>query len=271
LAARKREKKQTYTGQVFAFMGAKGGCGVTTLATQLSALLASSRKKTLLFDLHPDLGDVALYLGVTKTDYHFFELLENTDRLDADFLQSFLVRHSSGLDLIPAPERRDNPRHIAAGAVTQALDFLRGKFEFVVADLPAGFSDEAFEVIQNCDQLYLVTVAEVAAVRNLVRQVDYFTRKDVPAEKIRIIVNRHQKRSLVSDEQIEKVVGQKIYWRVPNQYPEVVKAIHEGNPVAQTSSSEVSRSVKDWAATLVKRPDEESKKQNGKFLGLWGR
>lgn len=271
VAARKKEKKQTYTGQVLAFMGAKGGCGVTTVATQLGAFLASSRKKTLLFDLHPDLGDAALYLGLTKTDYHFFELLENTDRLDPDFLQSFLVQHSSGLELIPAPGRRENPRQIVSGAVTQTVDFLRHKFEMVLADLPPGFSDEALELIHACDQLYIVTVAEVAAVRNLVRQMDYLTRKDVPSERIRIVLNRHQKRSLISDEQIEKVTGQKIYRQVPNQYPEVVKTIHEGNPVAQLSNSEVARNLKEWAGMLIRKPEEESKKANGKFLGLWGR
>jgi pilus assembly protein CpaE len=272
VATRKREKKETYTGQVLAFMGAKGGCGVTTVATQLGAMLASSRKKTLLLDLHSDLGDAALYLGLTKTDYHFFELLENTDRLDPDFLQSFLVHHSSGLDLIPAPERRENPREIVTGAVTQTLDFLRQRFEFVLCDLPPGFSDEACELIRMCDYLYLIAVAEVAAVRNLVRQIDFLNRKDMPVEKIRVVLNRHHKRSLVSDEQIEKVLGQTIYWRVPNQYPEVVKAIHEGDPVAQLSNSEVARNIQEWASAVSKRSGaEDKKKQNGRFLGLWGR
>jgi pilus assembly protein CpaE len=273
VAARKKERKEVYAGQIFAFVGAKGGCGVTTLATQLAALLASSlRRKTLVVDLHPHFGDAALYLGLTKTDYHFFELLENSDRLDPDFLHSFLVHHSSGLDLIPAPEGGGSPQHIVPGAVTEIVDFLRQRFEFVIADLPPGLNDDNLEVIRACDQLYLVTVAEVSAVRNVVRQIEYFARMDIPKERIRVVLNRHQKRSVVSDEQIEKVVGQKIYWRVPNQYPQVVKTIHEGDPVAQLSNSEVARNLRDWASALGSKAGTEQKtKENTKFFGLWSR
>jgi pilus assembly protein CpaE len=274
VAARKKEKKETYTGQVFAFVGAKGGCGVTTLATQFGALLASSlRKKTLVLDLHPTFGDAALYLGLTKTNYHFFELLENIDRLDTDFLQSFLVRHSSGLEMIPAPEASAASREIIPGALTRTVDFLRQRFEFVIADLPPALSDETLEFIRACDQLYLVTVAEVSAVRNIVRQMEYFARKDVPKDKIRVILNRHQKRSAVTDEQIEKVIGQKIYWRVPNQYPQVMKTIHEGDPVAQLSSSEVARTLKEWAGIIGKRSgtEDKDKRDSAKFFGLWNR
>ena len=274
VAARKKERRETCSGQLFAFIGAKGGCGVTTLATHFGALLASSlRRKTLVLDLHPDFGDAALYLGLTKTNYHFFELLENIDRLDTDFLQSFLVHHSSGLDLIPAPEGEGTTREVPPGAVMQTMDFLRQRFEFVIADLPPGLNDDNLELIRACDQLYLVTVAEVSAVRNVVRQMEYFTRKDIHQDRIRVILNRYQKRSAVSDEQIEKVIGQKIYWHVPNQYPQVMKAIHEGDPVAQLSNSEVARILNEWAGLVGKKSGAESKeKRDGaKFFGLWNR
>ncbi len=84
--------------------GRRAAAGVTTIVTQLGALLAKSySRKVLLVDLHPDFGDAALYLGLTKYRYHSYELVENTDRLDAELLQSFVLHHSSGLDLIPAP------------------------------------------------------------------------------------------------------------------------------------------------------------------------
>ena len=274
IGARRKEKQDQSRAQLLAFMGAKGGCGTTTLATQMGALLASSfSRRTLLVDLHPDFGDAALYLKLTKARYHFFELLENTERLDADLLESFLMRHSSGLELIPAPEgsvpaREDRP----TGALSITLDFLRPRYEFVLVDLPPSLNDENLAVIRDCDQLYLIAVAEVSAVRNVVRQLEYFSRKDIPREKIRVVLNRHHKRNVVNDAQIEKVLDQKIYWRVPNQYPQVVKTIHEGDPIAQLSSSEVTRSLKDWASEIGRKPGSEHKsKEGGGLLGLWNR
>ena len=274
IGARRKEKQEQGRAQILAFMGSKGGCGTTTLATQLGALLANSfSRSSLLLDLHPDFGDAALYLKLTKSRFHFFELLENTDRLDADFLQSFVMRHSSGLELIPAPEGSVASREaLPAGALTHTLSFLRQRYEFILVDLPPALNDENLTVIRDCDQLYLVTVAEVSAVRNVLRQLEYFRSKDIPSEKIRVVLNRHHKRNVVSDAQIEKVLEQKIFWRVPNQYPQVVKTIHEGDPIAQLSSSEVTRSLEGWAESIGKKPGMEEKKKEGKgILGLWNR
>ena len=274
IGARRRDKQEQGRAQLLAFMGAKGGCGTTTLVTQFGALLASSfGRNSLLLDLHPDFGDAALYLKLTKTRFHFFELLENTDRLDADFLQSFVMRHSSGLDLIPAPEGSVATRDaVPPGALIHTLGFLRQRYEFILADLPPSLNEENLALIRDCDQLYLVTVAEVSAVRNVVRQLEYFASKDIPKEKIRVVLNRHHKKNVVSDAQIEKALEQKIFWRVPNQYPQVVKAIHEGDPVAQLSSSEVTRSLEAWAESVGKKPGTEvKKKEGGGILGLWSR
>jgi pilus assembly protein CpaE len=274
VGGRRRERLQPNKAQVYAFMGAKGGCGVTSLVTQLGALFASSfSKKTLVVDLHPDFGDAALYLGLTRYRYHFFELVENTDRLDAELLGSFLAHHSSGLDLIPAPEGNDMPRRIQPGAIAQTFDFLKARYDYILVDMAPGLSDENLEMIRHCDHLHVVTVAEVSALRNAVRHFDYLTRKEIPRERFRVILNRHQKRSLIADNEIEKTIGQRIFWKVPNQYAHVVKAINGGDPIASLSSSDVTKNLKEFASTLGAKPSTgtEKRKEGTGLLGLLGR
>jgi pilus assembly protein CpaE len=274
IGARRREKQEQSRAQLLAFMGAKGGCGTTTLVTQFGALLSSSfARNSILLDLHPDFGDAALYLKLTKTRFHFFELLENMDRLDEDFLQSFVLKHSSGLQLIPAPEGSVSSREaLPPGALNHTLGFLRQRYEFILADLPPSLNEDNLTLIRDCDYLYIVTVAEVSAVRNVVRQMEYFAEKDIPKEKIRVVLNRYEKKNVISDAQIEKALKQKIFWRVPNQYPAVIKAIHEGDPVAQLSSSEVTRSMEEWAERVGKKPGTEIKREkSGGLLGFWNR
>jgi pilus assembly protein CpaE len=273
IGSRRREKQEQSRGQVLAFMGAKGGCGTTTLVTQFGALLSSSlSRNTLLVDLHPDFGDAALYLKLTKTGFHLFDLLENTERLDDDFLQSFIMKHSSGLQLIPAPEGNVAHRDLAGGAISHTLGFLRQRYDFILADLPPSLNAENLAVINDCDQLYLITVAEVSAIRNVVRQLEYFAEKDVPKDKIRVVLNRQDKKNVLSDAQIEKALQQKIFWRVPNHYPQVVKTIHEGDPIAQLSTSEVTRSLEAWADSIGRKPGAEVKKEkSGGLRGFWNR
>ena len=50
-------------------------------------------------------------------------------------------------------------------------------------------------------------------------------------------------------------------WRIPNQYPQVVKTIHEGDPIAQLPNSEVTRSLQQWAEVIGRKPGMEDKKK----------
>jgi pilus assembly protein CpaE len=152
------------------------------------------------------------------------------------------------------------------------LGFLRQRYDFILADLPPSLNAENLAVINDCDQLYLITVAEVSAIRNVVRQLEYFAEKDVPKDKIRVVLNRQDKKNVLSDAQIEKALQQKIYWRVPNHYPQVVKTIHEGDPIAQLSTSEVTRSLEAWADSIGRKPSTEVKKEkSGGLRGFWNR
>ena len=273
VGGRRKEKRESDRAQMLAFIGAKGGCGVTTLVTQLGALLASScSRKTLVLDLHSDFGDAALYLGLTKYRYHFFELAENTDRLDADLLQSFVLHHSSGLDLIPAPHGTEPAHRMAPSALNHVIDFVRSRYDFILVDLPPGLNDENLELLRHCDQVNVVTVAEVSALRNVVRQTDYFTRKHISADRIKIVLNRHQKRALITEAQIEKSIGQKIFWKVPNQYVHVVKTISGGDPESQLPTSDVAKNLHDWATAIGRKSGAEEKKREGRgLLGFWNR
>jgi len=272
VGGRRREKKEQAKAQVLAFIGAKGGCGVTTIATQIGASLAKTySRRVLIVDLHHDFGDAALYLGLTKYRYHAYELVENTDRLDAELLQSFVLHHKSGLDLIPAPQGNEPARPITPGALAQTFEFLRLRYEYILVDLPPGLNDEHLELIRYCDQVNIVAIAEVSALRNVVRQTDYFTRKEIAADRIRVILNRHQGRSIISEAQIEKVIGQKIFWKVPNHYIQMLKSISGGDPLSQAANSEVARNLNEWAGIIGKKPNTTDEKKSRGLLGIWGR
>ena len=273
VGGRRKEKKETGNGQVLAFIGAKGGSGVTTLVTQAGALLAKTQgKKALILDLHPDFGDAALYLGLRKFHYHSFELLQNTDRLDNELLQSFVLHHPSGVDVVPAPQGMESTRDVPSGATSQLLEFLRARYDFILVDLPPGLSECNLELVRFCDYLHLITVAEVSAIRNVVHHADYFSRNNVPEDKVRVILNRYHKRSSITEGEIEKAIRHKIFWKVPNQYSHVMKTIHTGDPVGDISNSDVTRNLQSWVNSFAQKHDaEEQKRESQGILGLFSR
>ena len=186
-----RKKDNQPIGQVLTFLGSKGGVGVTTTAAHLGTLLSRSHsRRSLLVDLHPLFGDAELYLGLTKYQYSFRELLENTHRLDSELLQSFVLHHGSGLDFLAAPGTLRPAKEVNSEAVSSTIDFLRSQYDFVLIDCPPGLSDDNLEAINRSDRTYLIMVPEVAAVRDAARYLEYLPQVGVPREKLRVVLNR---------------------------------------------------------------------------------
>ncbi len=269
-SGRKKEPHETLNGQILAMMGAKGGAGVTCLAIHLGGLLAQRHgRKTLLIDLHPNLGDVALYLRQDRHLYSFYDLSENTHRLDGDLLQGFLVRHPSGMDILPAPEGIEPSRHLGAEAVKRTLQFLRQSYQFILLDCPTGLADVNTAALDEADNLYLVTTSEVPAVKNVARYADYLSHFSYPIERMRVVINRYSKGDAISEAQIEKTLRRPIFWKVPNQYREVIKVINTGSPLDLGSTSEFMRSMMGWADALAGKP-VAAKKESKSFRRLLG-
>src|SRR5262249_12908958 len=92
-------------GQVFAFVGGKGGIGTTTLAVNVATTLARrDASSTLLIDLHVTYGDAALFVGA-EPRFSVADALENVHRIDEAFLRSLVGRTKFGLDLLASSDR----------------------------------------------------------------------------------------------------------------------------------------------------------------------
>jgi pilus assembly protein CpaE len=270
---KKRERSAPVRkGKVYSFVGVKGGTGVTTLATNIAAMAAQSGLKTLLIDQHPDLGDVSVYLSLGPHQYHFFELVHNIHRLDSELLQGFLVKHSSGLHVLPAPDSFGAGSKVPESAVESTIDFLREEYDLVLIDCAPGLNAYNVGAIDRSDAVFVVAAPELPSVRNLVRYLEHLKRYNCPKEKTRIIINRYDKRSGIREDQIEKAIRTPVSLLVPNSYTEVVNAINTGTPISITARTELAETFRRWIDTLVERPDRLGAKQEAKrrfgILGL---
>ena len=259
-------------GKAYSFVGVKGGTGVTTLATNIAAMAAQSGMKTLLIDMHPDLGDVSVYLSLGPHQYHFFELVHNIHRLDSELLDGFLVKHSSGLHVLPAPDTFGAGSKVPESAVESTIDFLREEYDLVLIDCAPGLNAYNVGAIDRSDAVYVIAAPELPSVRNLVRYLEHLKRYNCPKEKTRVIINRYDKRSAIREDQIEKTIRMPVTLLVPNSYTEVVNAINTGTPISISARTELAAALRQWVDTLSDRPEQAGAKQEPKrrfgILGL---
>lgn len=200
--------------KLFVFLGAKGGCGVTTVATSFAASLAQdSGQSTLLIDLGSPLGDTAIRFG-TSHEYSTVNALEDFRRLDASLLRTLLGKHSSGLSVLAAPG--DFPRTQApVEAIDKLLAVARQSFQNVVVDAGSRFDLENSSLLEDSANAYLITQVGVSELRNANRLITQFFSTHCP--KLQIVLNRYIPHSLgFNDAQVAMALTRPAQWKIPN-------------------------------------------------------
>jgi len=273
ITARRHAKGENASnGRVVTLIGAKGGTGVTSLALHLGLnLVRRHNQKCVLVDQHPALGDVSLYLGLTRHQYSFYELVHNTDRLDDELLQGFVLTHESGLHVLDSPEVIEHFAHTAPEAIEHTLSFLAVNYQYVLIDCPPGMTEASGAAIRQSDRVIIVITPELPAIRNAVRTVEYLVGMHYPDNCIDVVLNRHSNNSVLSVEEIEAALHRPITVKIPNSYSEIAKAINAGTPQAAGRSAKLSSAFDYWTDSLVgSEGTTASSEQSGwrRWLGL---
>ena len=94
---------------LIAVTGAKGGVGTSFVACQLAASLAKFGGRTALVDGQLRRGDVSLYFDLTP-HFSFASLANRSEAIDPTFLETILVGHSSGVQVLAAPKYPEEAR-----------------------------------------------------------------------------------------------------------------------------------------------------------------
>ncbi len=261
-AAPPQEDKKT--GKLFVFLGSKGGCGVTTLASNFALALAQeSDGNALLVDLGLPLGDVAINLGIV-TEYSIATALENPNRLDANLLSTLVVKHSSGLSVLPAPTDLTEIQ-AAKDAVDKLVKVTRDIYDFVVVDAGSRIDLMDSTLFDESATIFLITQVGISEMRTANRMIGkYFARR---GENLQIIINRFKTSDALFDEaQIVKTLTRPAQWKVPDDYAAARRTRETATPMVMVDSaiSQTIRLMAKTAAGLL--PEKNGKKGFFSFL-----
>ncbi len=256
-------RSKTAAGKLLVFTGAKGGSGVTTVASNFALELAKYGKVALV-DLDLQLGDAALTLGV-RAEFTALDALENLKRLDSDFLTGLMTKHSSGLAVLGAPDIIPAVQPAKAG-IERLLRVTRDAFAYVVVDAGSHSIDMYQALFEAASTVYLVAQVSVADLRNANRFVTrYFSATN--REKLEIVLNRYVARNLeIDDSAIEKALTRPAKWTIPNDFATARNAQNTGIPIA-AGKNQIARVLGDMAKAASGQIAVSEKKRR---FGLFG-
>src|SRR5690242_5845811 len=257
----RRHKK--IAGKLLVFVGAKGGSGVTTLTSNFAlALAAQGAGKVALLDLDLQLGDAALTLGL-KAKFSLMDAMESAHRMDADLLSALMTKHTSGLEVLAAPDAIPNLQP-SRDILEKVVRLAREDFAYVVVDAGAHSAELYEPLFEAATTVYLVTQVGVAELRNANRFISWYF-SDAKSKKLEIVLNRHLARNVEIDEAaINKVLTRPAKWKIPNDYAAVRRAQNTGDPIV-TERNLVARALDEMARSAAGQTAAPKKKKFGIF------
>lgn len=257
-------------GRVIAVASVKSGSGATILATNIAYLLATEhQKKTSLIDIDFVLAEASYFMADSRGKANLGELAQQVDRLDGKLLATSMLSIAPNLTLLAAPEVPEDAFGITAHQIARVLEVARENYDCVVVDLVrTPDSPVAVKVVDMADIIFLVLEATVPHLRDLKRALRIFHSLDCPDSKLRLIVNRYDKRVAIDLEQIAKMTGLKVDYTIPNSFAEVAESMNTGVLLAKAHPrNSVVRGLREIADDLVGKPAPSGRSWIGWLIG----
>ena len=256
-------------GKIIHVIGGKGGVGATTVAVNLSTNLANSNRSqsVVLLDMNLLFGEIPTFLDL-QSDFSWGEVVKNISRLDVTYLKSVLAEHPSGIFVLPSPTGLDGVNRATPEIIEKLLKVMQETFDFIVVDGGPSIDEISLKIIEMSDTVLVISILSLPCLTNVKRLLWTFQKLGFPPkDRVKVLVNRYHKKSLISLEEAQKSIDQGIFWQIPNDYQTTMSAINQGKDLSSIApGAEISRSFKKFSSLFFEEVTAEASKP-----GFWSK
>jgi pilus assembly protein CpaE len=209
------------------FLGAKGGCGVTTIACHVAVEIpARTKQELLLVDCDLQAGLVS-YMMKSRSGYSVADVAGNIHRLDQSYWRGVVSNGKPGVEVLSAPETPSG-REVQLPNMSAVLGFARTQYDWVLVDMGRSVTAATLTIAEAMDQLYIVTTAELPALHQTKQTLDTLTGVGYPRERVQVVLNRMPRRMDVSVKELDKMLGANICVTIPDDPGPLADAMADG-------------------------------------------
>jgi pilus assembly protein CpaE len=226
-------------GTVITVFGAKGGIGKTTISTNLATSLCKNTNSSIaIIDMDTRFGDVAIMMDVV-VEYSIADVGRAIDSVDRDTIREYLVQHSSGVQILPAPL---HPTEWGA---------LHRHHIYVVVDTPGAFNELVATALECADIILLVTSMDIASIKDTALALEMLRAAAVSEDKVKLVINHSTSSNSLRADDVERVLEYEVYWRIPHDVA-VSNSNQLGQPIVLAKPyARASRAITDMSYNLA--------------------
>lgn len=252
---------------MLAFLPAKAGSGTSTIALNAAVALARlDGMKVLLADMDLNSGMLGFMLKADPPA-SIYDAAERASELD-EHMWPQLVSKVEGVDLL-AGGRLDPRSRVDSMQIRQILSFARRFYKVICVDLSGNMERFSLEVMQEAKQVFIVCTPEIPALHLARKKIQLLQSLDLGG-RVCVLLNRAQKRPLITIKETQHLLGVPVYLEFPNDYRGVHTALTQGKAVE--AGSELGRQFTRLAARVANRPEQAAEPKKKKsmldFLGV---
>lgn len=217
-------------GRLLVFLSAKGGCGATTLACHIAACSASVSRKVLLADLDMHAGTVSFVMK-TQSPYSMADAANNTHRLDNSYWSALVSNAGPGLEIISAPTAIAGKQDLPLDGIRKVLDFAHRSYPWTLIDAGRGMTQATLTALEMATDACIVTTPEVPALQQTRQLLQRLVSSGYPQDRLKLILNRVPAKPSIRPEEVQNMLGIRLYASLSDSYPELHEAYCQGTLV----------------------------------------
>lgn len=247
-------------GKMVLVFSAKGGCGKTTVSTNLAEALATDPTKTVcLVDFDLQFGDVAVALQIDPTKT-ISDAIRMQHSLDVQGIRSLVTQHKPNLHVLLAPLDPSDVEFITPDLAQNILRGLKDSYDYVVVDAPPAFTEVILRAFDLADQYLLLTTLDTPSLKNLKVTLGTLQALGMPRNKWKVVVNRSTAKAGVTVLDVQNATGFEVAAAIPASDAVPIatnrgKTVVESNPKHKVTAA-IRSIAADFTGTAVatKRP-----------------
>jgi pilus assembly protein CpaE len=243
----------------------KGGTGKTVTATNLAASFAKyEQKRTLLLDLDLQFGDAAIMLGL-EPEKTIYDLVVAPGELDSEKLAGYITKHTSGLDILPAPLRPEDAELVTETKLARLLEVARESYDVIVVDTSPFFHGPMLATLDRTDELLMLCGLDVPTLKNVRLSMQTLELLSFPRSRIRFVLNRANSKVGMKKSEVEGALDVKIGFEVPSDRAVPLGVNRGAPPAVADTGSDFAKAIRAVAKSLL---TTEQPKKRRKFAAL---
>lgn len=241
-----------FASKIITVYSNKGGIGKTTIATNLAVEFAkTTRDKVALIDLNLQLGDISTFLNLTPSFDVAYVIKNLIDKKEDTLIKAFEKFKNTSLYILSDPNYIEQSESITPQQIEDLFKALKKVFPYIIVDMSSNIDPNSLKMLDKSDLILFTTIVNIPAIRNAQRCLNLFDSRRYPKGKVKVIINRYMENDEIKIEDIETALGEKIYWKIPNNYFSIMESINKGIPVGEVNSnSNIANSFRDFASKI---------------------